>query len=415
MNSHLLFVEQIDVTDSTVLLRLDLNVPIIDGVITEYTRLRRVLPGIEALRAAGAAIVILTHFGRPNGRVVPEFSVAPVAAALAAQLGCAVPVEEDITGTGAKIAVERLGAGDVLMLENLRFHPGEEANDPAFAGALAGLGDIYVGDAFSCVHRAHASVESLPRQMMAADKIICAGRSMGAELSSLTAALIKPERPIVAVVGGSKVSTKLKILENLVTRVDGIVLGGGMANTFLLAMGYDVGVSLVEADMKETVKAIMAAASKNNCRLILPVDALVATEFANGASHRIAGIDAIGEDEMMLDVGPHSISTAINFIGGCKTVIWNGPMGAFEIAPFDTGTNAVARAVAARTVAGDLLSIAGGGDTMAALVNADSSDQFTYVSTAGGAFLEWLEGKTLPGVEALRIGGKTPVAPRAKA
>ncbi len=405
MNSRFLFVEQVDVADRTVLLRLDLNVPMKDRVIIDDTRLQRVMPGMVALRNAGASIVILTHFGRPNGKVVPEFSVAPVAAALAAQLGCEVPVEADITGNGGQAAAARLRAGDVLMLENLRFHPGEEANDPAFAAALAGLGDIYVSDAFSCAHRAHASVEALPRQMAAAGKTVCAGRSLGAELAALGAALNNPERPVVAVIGGAKVSTKLQILENLITRVDGIVLGGGMANTFLLAMGHYVGASFVEVDMVKTATSIIASAAAHNCRLILPVDALVATEFVNGASHRIAGIDAIGADEMMLDVGPHSITTAIDFIAGCKTVVWNGPMGAFEIAPFDTGTNSVARAVAARTVAGDLLSIAGGGDTMAALANAESSDQFTYVSTAGGAFLEWLEGKSLPGVEALRIGG----------
>ena len=405
MNSRFLFVEQIDVADKTVLLRLDLNVPMKDGVITDDTRLQRVLPGIEALRAAGAGIVILTHFGRPKGAVVPEFSVAPVAAALATQLGCEVPVEADITGAGARAAVGRLGSGDVLMLENLRFHPGEEANDPDFAAALGELGDIYVGDAFSCAHRAHASVEALPRQMAAAGKPVCAGRSMGAELAALDAALSNPERPVVAVVGGAKVSTKLQILENLVTRVDGIVLGGGMANTFLLAQGHDIGVSLVEADMVETASIIMAAAAANQCRLILPVDALVAREFAFGAQHRIAAIDAVSNDEMILDVGPHSITAVTDFITSCRTIVWNGPIGAFEIAPFDTGTNAVAQAVAALTVAGDLLSIAGGGDTMAALANAGSSDQFTYVSTAGGAFLEWLEGKTLPGVEALQIVG----------
>jgi phosphoglycerate kinase len=293
----------------------------------------------------------------------------------------------------------------MLMLENLRFHPGEEANDPDFAAALGELGDIYVGDAFSCAHRAHASVEALPRQMAAAGKPVCAGRSMGAELAALDAALSNPARPVVAVVGGAKVSTKLQILENLVTRVDGIVLGGGMANTFLLAQGHDVGASLVEADMVETASSIMAAATANQCRLILPVDALVAREFAAGAPHRIAAIDAVSDDEMILDVGPHSITAVTDFITSCRTIVWNGPMGAFEIAPFDTGTNAVAQAVAARTVAGDLLSIAGGGDTMAALANAGSSDQFTYISTAGGAFLEWLEGKTLPGVEALQIAG----------
>ncbi len=405
MNSRFLFVEQVDVANRTVLLRLDLNVPMKDGVISDDTRLQRVLPGIEALRAARASIVILTHFGRPKGRVVPEFSLAPVAAALGAQLGCEVPVEADITGDGGQAAAARLGAGDVLLLENLRFYPGEEANDPAFAAVLAELGDIYVGDAFSCAHRAHASVEALPRQMVAAGKTVCAGRSMRAELAVLGAVLSNPERPVAAVVGGAKVSTKLRILENLVPRVDGIVLGGGMANTFLLAMGHDVGASLVEVDMVKTATSIIAAAAANDCRLILPVDALVAGEFAANAPHRVVAIGAVSADEMILDVGPQSIAAVTAFIAGCRTVVWNGPMGAFEVSPFDTGTNVVAQAVAARTVAGELFSIAGGGDTMAALANAGSSDQFTYISTAGGAFLEWLEGKPLPGVEALQTVG----------
>ncbi len=402
MSSRFLFVEEVDVAARTVLLRLDINVPITNGVINDKTRLNRVLPGIEALRAAGASIVILTHFGRPNGRVVPEFSVVPLASALAAQLGCEVPVEPSIIGESLQVAAH-LGPGDVLMLENLRFHPGEEANDPDFAAALARLGDIYVGDAFSCAHRAHASVEALPRLMVAAGKTVCAGQSMGAELAALNAALSVPKRPVVAVVGGAKVSTKLQILENLMTRVDYIVLGGGMANTFLLAMGHNVGASLVEADMVNKASCIMKMATANDCRLVLPRDAVVARKYSADALHRVSDIETIGSDEMILDFGPQSIVAVTEIIKACKTIVWNGPIGAFEIAPFDMGTNAIAQAVAARTVTGDILSVAGGGDTIAALVNAGSSDQFSYLSTGGGAFLEWLEGKTLPGVKALQI------------
>lgn len=401
MNASFLFVDEVDVAGKTVIVRLDLNVPVKDGVITDDTRLQRVLAGLVALRGAGAAIVILTHFGRPKGKVMPDFSIAPIAAALAALLGCEVAVEADLTGDAGRAAVARLGPGDVVMMENLRFYPGEEANDPEFAASLSRLGDIYVGDAFSCAHRAHASVEALPRQM----GMVCAGRSMGAELEALEAALSAPKRPVAAVVGGAKASTKLQILENLVTRVDAIILGGGMANTFLLAQGHAVGASLVEADMVEMAGRIIAGARANGCRLILPTDALVAREFAAHAPNRVTSVEAIAADEMILDVGPQSIAAVTAFLESCATLVWNGPMGAFEIPPFDTGTNAVARAVAVHTDSGKMLSVAGGGDTMSALANAGVSDQFSYVSTAGGAFLEWLEGKTLPGVEALRQAG----------
>jgi len=401
MNSPFLFVDEVDVTGKVVLLRVDLNVPLKDGVVSDDTRIQRIVPGLQALRDAGARVVILTHFGRPKGKVMAEFSLAPVAHALSGLLGVAVPLEADLTGPDGRAAVERLENGDVLMMENLRFYAGEEANDPAFAAALAKLGDVYVGDAFSCAHRAHASVEALPRQMA----VVCAGRSMGAELEALGAALTTPKRPVGAVVGGAKVSTKLQILENLVTKMDAVILGGGMANTFLLARGIDVGASLVEADMVGMANGILESAAANNCRLILPVDALVAREFAAGAPHHIASVDAIGTEDMILDVGPKSIEAVTAVIEDCATLVWNGPMGAFEISPFDTGTNAVARAVAAQTAKGNLLSVAGGGDTMAALANAGVSDQFSYVSTAGGAFLEWLEGKVLPGVEALRRAG----------
>ena len=407
MKTPFLFIDQIDVAGKTVLLRLDLNVPMKDGVITDDTRLRRVLDGVVELRNAGAAIVILTHFGRPKGKIMPEFSVVPVAARLAELLGCEVVVEPDVAGAGAVAAVGAMSAGDVLMLENLRFYAGEEGNEQAFAASLAALGDVYVGDAFSCAHRAHASVEALPR-LMAKTGIVCAGRSMGAELDALGAALIAPERPLIAVVGGAKVSTKLQILEHLVTRVDAIILGGGMANTFLLAKGHAVGASLVEADMVDIASQIITVAAANDCELMLPSDALVAREFAANVPHRVVSMslnDELGDDEMILDVGPESIAAACALIARCSTIVWNGPMGAFELTPFDTGTNKVAQSVATRTEDGNLLSVAGGGDTMAALANAGVSSQFSYVSTAGGAFLEWLEGKTLPGIEALRTDG----------
>ena len=398
MTSPFLFVDQIETSGKRCLVRLDLNVPLADGVVGDDTRIRRVLPGLRALREAGARVVILTHLGRPKGKVVPEMSVTPVAAALSALLGCEVPVERDLTGPGGLAAVGRIADGDVLMMENLRFHSGEEANDPDFAAALAQLGDIYVGDAFSCTHRAHASVEALPRLM----EIATAGRSLGEELTALHNALADPARPVAAIVGGAKVSTKLQVLENLVASVDTLILGGGMANTFLLARGQDVGASLVEADMVDTALAIEAAAKANGCHIVLPEDFLVASEFAANVPHRVAGPGDVGEGEMILDAGPASAEAVAQSLETCRTVVWNGPMGAFEFPPFDSATNHVAQAVAALTSNGSMMSVAGGGDTLAALANAGVSDQFTYVSTAGGAFLEWLEGRALPGVEVLR-------------
>lgn len=398
MDAPFLFVDQVETAGRRCLVRLDLNVPLADGAVSDDTRIRRVVPGLKALRATGARLVILTHLGRPKGAYAPEMSVAPVAAALAGLLGCDVPVEADITGPGAKSAVDRLGDGDVVMMENLRFHAGEEANDSGFAAALAALGDIYVGDAFSCTHRAHASVEALPRMM----KVATAGRALGEELTALHRALADPARPVAAIVGGAKVSTKLQVLENLVTRVDALILGGGMANTFLLARGQDVGASLVEADMVDTARAIEASAAAHGCFIGLPEDFLVASEFKANAPHRVARPGEVAAGEMILDAGPASAGAAAEYLAGCKTVVWNGPMGAFEIPPFDSATNSLARAVGALTDAGSLLSVAGGGDTLAALANAGASDQFSYVSTAGGAFLEWLEGRELPGVEALR-------------
>lgn len=398
MDAPFVFVDEVETAGRRCLVRLDLNVPLVDGRVADDTRIRRILPGLEALRRTGARIIILTHLGRPKGRAAPEFSLAPVAARLAELLGREVPLVGDLLGRGARDAVSALADGDVVMMENLRFHPQEEANDPDFAAALASLGDIYVGDAFSCTHRAHASVEALPRRMTEAT----AGRALGEELSALHAALASPARPVAAIVGGAKVSTKLKVLENLITKVDRLVLGGGMANTFLMAAGQNVGASLVEADMVDTARAISDKAAARGCQINLPEDFLVATRLAADVPHRIAGPGELSTDEMILDAGPESVATAVADLAECRTVVWNGPMGAFEFPPFDSATNAVARAVAAATQSGGTLSVAGGGDTLAALANAGVSDQFSYVSTAGGAFLEWLEGRELPGVEALR-------------
>ncbi len=398
MDTSFLFVDKVATAGRRCLVRLDLNVPLANGRVSDDTRIRRILPGLESLRQAGARIIILTHLGRPKGRVLPEFSVAPVAAHMAGLLGCPMPVESDLLGDDARDAVAALADGDVMMMENLRFHPGEEANDAEFAAALARLGDIYVGDAFSCTHRAHASVEALPRMMAVAT----AGRALGAELSALDAALASPTRPVAAIVGGAKVSTKLQVLENLIAKVDRLILGGGMANTFLMAAGQNVGASLVEADMVDTARAISDKATAHGCHIDLPVDFLVATELARDVPYRIALPGEVAPDEMILDAGPQSVAAAVADLAVCRTIVWNGPMGAFEFPPFDSATNALARAVAETTKAGDTMSVAGGGDTLAALANAGVSDQFSYVSTAGGAFLEWLEGRELPGVEALR-------------
>ena len=398
MDSPFLFVDDIETAGKRCLVRLDLNVPLVDGVVGDDTRIRRVLPGLEALCSAGARVIIMTHLGRPKGRHVSEMSVTPVADRLASLIGRPVPVVSDITGQQAVDAVAGMQDGDVLMVENLRFHAGEEANDVAFAATLAALGDVYVGDAFSCTHRAHASVEALPRMM----PIVAAGRALGDELSALHRALAAPERPLGAVVGGAKVSTKLSVLENLVKRVDVLVLGGGMANTFLLADGHDIGASLVEADMTETASGIVRTANDHGCRLILPHDFCVAKALASDVDTRIAKTGDVRVDDMILDAGPESAATAIAVLSECRTIVWNGPMGAFDLPPFDAATNALAQAVAARSKNDGVMSVAGGGDTLAALANAGVSDDISYISTAGGAFLEWLEGRTLPGVEALR-------------
>ena len=398
MTTEFLSADEMDLSDQRVLLRLDVNVPIQDGQVSEDTRIRRIIPGLQALVAARAKIVILTHFGRPKGRIVPDLSIQPVADCMAKLLGQPVGVETDVIGAGGVEAVASLQSGNILMMENLRFYPEEEANDQDFAKKLAALGDIYVGDAFSCAHRAHASIDALPRLMPAA-----AGQSFAAELTALNAALAAPRRPLGAVIGGAKVSSKLALLKNLVTKVDGLVLGGSMANTFLLAQGIQIGASLAEPDMVVMARTIMAKADANGCRMILPTDLVVATAFAANAPHRVTDGGDIADDEMILDAGPQSVATVTAFLGACKTVVWNGPMGAFELKPFDAATNTVASAVARLTQDQQVMSVAGGGDTMAALANAGVDDHFSYISTAGGAFLEWLEGKTLPGVDALQL------------
>ena len=386
----------LDVRGKRVLVRLDLNVPMKDGKVTDATRIERQAPTIRELSDKGARVIVLSHFERPGGKVVPEMSLKPVAAALSDVLKRPVAFAEDCIGPVAAAAVAKLGDGDVLLLENTRFHKGEEKNDPEFAKALAALGDIYVNDAFSAAHRAHASTEGLAHLLPSA-----AGRSMEAELSHLSKALENPERPLMAVVGGAKISTKIALLENLISRVNVLVIGGAMANTFLLAQGHEVGKSLVERDQLETAKRIMAKAESGGATVMLPGDVVVAREFKAGASSRIVGVTGVDEDEMILDVGPRTIQAFGRQLDKMKTVVWNGPFGAFEIPPFDRGTSSAAQAVAERTREGKLLSVAGGGDTVAALAHAGVVDDFTYVSTAGGAFLEWLEGRALPGVAAL--------------
>jgi phosphoglycerate kinase len=388
--------DDLDVAGKRVLLRADLNVPMKDGVVTDTTRLDRLAPTIDELAGKGARVVVVSHFDRPKGKRVPEMSLAPVAAALGGSLGREVAFADDCIGTPAEMAVAALGNGEVLVLENLRFHPGEEANDGDFAAALAGLADFYVNDAFSAAHRAHASTEAVAKLLPAA-----AGRLMQAELDALAAALTDPARPVAALVGGAKISTKLDLLGNLVGRVNRLVIGGGMANTFLNAAGTNVGASLCEHDMADTAREIMDKAKVSGCEIVLPVDAVIAAEFKAGSPADTVAIDAVPDERMILDVGPATVAALTDMLGECRTLVWNGPLGAFEIAPFDAGTNAVGQAAAALTKAGKLLSVAGGGDTVAALRHAGAIDDFTYVSSAGGAFLEWLEGKTLPGVAAL--------------
>ena len=388
------------VAGKKVLLRLDLNVPIRDGQVTDRTRIDRAAPTITALTAAGARVIVMSHFGRPKGRVVPEMSLRPLLRPLADALGGqAVAFAEDCVGSAAAAVVDGLADGGVALLENLRFHAGEEGNDPSFCDALAALGDIYVNDAFSAAHRAHASTDGLARRLPAA-----AGRLMQAELEALERALGAPARPVMAVVGGAKVSTKLDLLGNLVGKVDDLVIGGGMANTFLFARGAEIGVSLAERDLADTAREIEARAATAGCRIHLQSDAVVAGELAVGAASQTVDIDAIPADRMILDIGPGSVDAFAEVMAGARTLVWNGPVGAFEFSPFDAGTLALARQAAVLTAGGHLLSVAGGGDTVAALAAAGVVERFSYVSTAGGAFLEWLEGKTLPGVAALMAG-----------
>ena len=391
--------DEIEVKGKRVLVRLDLNVPMKDGKITDLTRIERQAPTLRELSDKGSRVILLSHFDRPGGKRVPEMSLKPVAAALAKLLGRPVAFAEDCIGPQAEDAVARLKDGELLLLENTRFHAGEEKNDPEFVRALAKLGDIYVNDAFSVAHRTNASTEGLAHVLPAA-----AGRSMEAELSHLEKALEHPERPLMAVVGGAKISTKIALLENLIGRVDVLVIGGAMANIFLAAEGRPIGRSLTEADQLDTAKRIMAKAQEAGVTILLPSDVVVARAFEAGAANRIAGINDIDEDELILDVGPRTIQAFGRQLDKIKTLVWNGPFGAFELPPFDRGTNAAARAVAERTREGKLLSVAGGGDTVAALAHAGVMEDFSYVSTAGGAFLEWLEGRTLPGVAALGRG-----------
>ncbi|MEI2805076.1 phosphoglycerate kinase [Albidovulum sp.] len=389
-------IDDIEMADKTVLVRVDINVPVEAGHVTDATRIEKIVPTVKDIQAKGGRPVLLAHFGRPKGQVVPEMSLRVTLPALEAALGQSVAFAEDCIGAPAKKAVAAMQPGDVVLLENTRFHAGEEKNDPAMAAALAALGQVYVNDAFSAAHRAHASTEAIAHLMPS-----CAGRLMAAELKALNAALGEPERPVVAVVGGAKVSTKLDLLGNLVEKVDHLVIGGGMANTFLVAQGAEVGTSLAERDMAETARAILGKAKDRGCSIHLPVDVVVAREFKAGAAYETVAADACPADAMILDAGPATVDAIIEVFTRCRTLIWNGPLGAFEIPPFDAATNAAAKKAADLTRGGRLVSVAGGGDTVAALNRAGVADDFSYISTAGGAFLEWMEGKVLPGVAAL--------------
>ncbi|MEM6852623.1 MAG: phosphoglycerate kinase [Pseudomonadota bacterium] len=388
--------DDLDVRNQRVLVRVDFNVPMADGVVTDATRIERAAETIRELTGKGAKVVLLSHFGRPKGEVVPEMSLAPVAKAAAKTLDARVAFAADCVGESAARAVSELSAGHVLLLENTRFHAGEEKNDAAFVTALAENGDLYVNDAFSAAHRAHASTEGLARALPAA-----AGRAMERELSYLSQALSAPKRPLIAIVGGAKISSKLDLLSNLVNRVNVLVIGGGMANTFLAAQGTDVGASLCEHDLGDTAREILAGAHRSHCEVLLPSDVVVAKEFKAGADRRVRPAGEVAADEMILDVGPDTVDAIAARIEEAETLVWNGPLGAFEIPPFDTATIEAARFAGKRAAGGDLVAVAGGGDTVSALNHAGAADDFTYVSTAGGAFLEWLEGKTLPGVKAL--------------
>ena len=388
-----------DVTGKRILVRVDLNVPMADGAVSDFTRIDAVKPTVTELVAKGAKIVLLSHFGRPKGQAVQEMSLAPIAPAVEKVIGLPVAFAGDCIGQKAAEAIAALRNGAVLLLENTRFHAGEENNDAEFAAALAALGDLYVNDAFSAAHRAHASTEGLARLLPA-----YAGRAMGAELAALDKALTNPKKPLLAIVGGAKVSSKIDLLANLVQQVDALVIGGGMANTFLAAKGAQIGTSLHEADLAGTARQIMIQAAETRTAIILPSDAVVARALEPGAASQTVTLDKVPADAMILDVGEETVKVVNAWIDNAATLVWNGPLGAFEVPPFDRGTIAAARHAAARTKAGGLLSVAGGGDTVAALNHAGIAGDFSYISTAGGAFLEWLEGKPLPGVDALRAG-----------
>ncbi|MCG4257931.1 phosphoglycerate kinase [Acetobacter senegalensis] len=388
--------DKLDPRGKRILLRVDLNVPMKDGVISDFTRIERVVPTIRELADKGGRVIVLSHFDRPKGKVVPDMSLQPIATALATALGKPVSFAHDCIGPDAEAAAASLKDGEVLLLENTRFQPGEETNAPDLSAALANLGDVYVNDAFSAAHRAHASTAGVAEHLPA-----YAGRLMEAEIAALDAALENPERPVGAIVGGAKVSTKLALLENMLEKVDVLAVGGAMANTFLAAKGYKVGKSLKEEDMLDTARQIMAQAEAKKCELILPVDVVLSEDFMAGAPTAVAPVTDIPDGWMALDVGPETVKLLKEKLAGLKTLVWNGPLGVFEMPPFDEGTNAVAQEAARLTKAGALKTIAGGGDTVSALRHAGVLEDMTYVSTAGGAFLEWLEGKVLPGLTAI--------------
>ena len=389
--------DQADLRGKRVLLRVDLNVTMENGNVCHPTRLERVAPTIVEIADKGGKVILLSHFGRPKARD-PKDSLKPVADAMARVLKRRIDFADDCIGPPAETAVDAMKNGDIVCLENTRFHRGEEKNDPTFVAALAALGDIWVNDAFSAAHRAHASTEGLGHKLPA-----YVGRAMQAELDALAKALESPERPVAAIVGGAKISTKLDLLGNLVDKVDALIIGGGMANTFLAAQGRLVGKSLCETDLAGSARRILSRAKVQNCEVVLPVDVVVAKEFKAHATSRVAAVNAVAADEMILDIGPRTVEHVVSVLARVKTLVWNGPFGVFEMEPFDNGTVEVAEAAAELTAAGKLVSVAGGGDSVAALNAAGAASRFTYVSTAGGAFLEWMEGKSLPGVEALRV------------
>ena len=391
-------IDGMDFSGKRVLLRADLNVPVQDGKVTDATRIERIVPTIREIVKAGGKAVLISHFGRPKGKVDKAYSLEVVVPAIANATGHPVGFigTDWVNVQAAGEAIDDAPDGSVLVLENTRFHPGEEENDPELAERMASLGDVYINDAFSAAHRAHASTEGLAHLLPSA-----AGLAMQAELEALEAGLGSPKKPVIAIVGGAKVSTKIDLLQNLVTKVEALVIGGAMANTFLLAEGIGIGKSLAEHDMGDTVDAVLDKADKAGCAIIVPVDGVVAWHFAENAPHQTYGLDSMDKDGMILDIGSQSIERIKGAIDEAATLVWNGPLGAFETKPFDAGTMEIAKYVAARTKAGKLISVAGGGDTVAALASAGVKDDFTYVSTAGGAFLEWMEGKELPGVKAL--------------